>query len=576
MKYLCIFLITCSQKHQIQYLKKDSQILFKQKAIEILDSEVDFSQLHIKEITSEYEKEELLLDLLYKKIFKHQGGASYFLTDFIPQENEIQTLLKDHQITPELREQAKKYLEQTYLQKKFRIFINENFLKNPVTLYKKEPLQYSGDLSFIQDQSKGFSKNTLTLFLNFGCGHCLHFLQETLPLLEKKFSSQISFQFQSPFLYPQFSVIEELHECSKEKKLYFAFQEYVFKNINEIQNPNFSETLKNKFFLQSCTDKKSIIKNKEEKIRQLAIFEAPVVFFNNNRYFRPLQDLEFFLQEQIQKTPRFLYSQENSQNLFVFKDITVTKEEAKSLDLVLYKKDFAIFREKRELILQNFVQKKVLEKYKKSLEDYLISQEPSISQEEISVFLKNNNMENTPNLALEAKKYISQQKKSEIYHKLKDTFLKESSSSLFLEQPLQPTRNFKEDLVVFFDFSCPESKNFFENKLPFLKKNFKSHSFRSIHKYPQLDLLSQLVACSKNQEKTILSIFQQQEFIAKNQSKFQDLEFQKELAKKVSSDEKCIPSVTNLEAEREQYKEIPHTPAVFMHQKFFMDFDYYF
>jgi hypothetical protein len=34
MKYLCIFLITCSQKHQIQYLKKDSQILFKQKAIE--------------------------------------------------------------------------------------------------------------------------------------------------------------------------------------------------------------------------------------------------------------------------------------------------------------------------------------------------------------------------------------------------------------------------------------------------------------------------------------------------------------------------------------------------------------
>ena len=64
MKYLCIFLITCSQKHQIQYLKKDSQILFKQKAIEILDSEVDFSQLHIKEITSEYEKEELLLDLL--------------------------------------------------------------------------------------------------------------------------------------------------------------------------------------------------------------------------------------------------------------------------------------------------------------------------------------------------------------------------------------------------------------------------------------------------------------------------------------------------------------------------------
>lgn len=575
MKYLFIFFITCAKNNRIEYSQKNSSVLFKQKNLEVLDSEVSLTQFTLKEITTEYEKEELLLDLLYKKIFNQQGGTDYFLANFIASETEINALLKDHTITPELRIQAQKYLEQKHIQTTFKNFINKSFLKNPVILYKKEPPSFSGDLSFIKNQSKGLGKNTLTLFLNFGCGHCLHFLEDIFPELEKKYSDKLSFQFQSPFLYPQFSIIEELHECSKEKNAYFTFQKYVFQHIDQIQNPNFIDTLKEKFSLQSCSNQKNIIQEKEEKIRKLSILEAPVIYFNNQRYFRSIQDLPFFLEEQLNKTPRFIYSSNDSENLLTFKDLVVTKKEANSLDLTLYKKNFALFREKRELIIQKFVEKRVLEKYKKSLEDYLITKEPTISNEEISLFLKNNKMDNTPELSLEAKKYIAQQKKSEVYHQLKDTLLKESPSTLFMLPPEQPTRNFKEDLVVFFDFSCPESKNFFENKLQSIKKNFKTHSFKSIHKYPQLDLLSKLVECSDNKERTILSIFKEQEFIAKNQTRFNEAEFQKELSKKVSSKEQCISSVQTIELERAQYAEIPHTPAVFMHGKFFVDFDYY-
>lgn len=575
MKYLFIFFITCAKNNRIEYSQKNSFVLFKQKNLEVLDSEVSLAQFTLKEITTEHEKEELLLDLLYKKIFNKQGGADYFLANFRASDKEINALLKDHTPTPELQMQAQKYLEQKYIQTNFKEFVNKSLLKYPITLYKKEPPLFSGDLSFIKNQSKGSGKDTLTLFLNFGCGHCLHFLQDVLPGLEKKYSNQLSFQFQSPFLYPQFSTIEELHECSKEKNAYFPFQEYVFQHIDQIQNPNFIDTLKEKFSLQSCSNQKNIIQEKEEKIRKLSILEAPVIYFNNQRYFKSPQDLSFFLEEKLNKTPRFIYSSNDSENLLTFKDIVVTKKEANSLDLTLYKKDFALFREKRELIIQKFVEKRVLEKYKKSLEDYLITKEPTISNEEISLFLKNNKMDNTPELSLEAKKYISQQKKSEVYHQLKDTLLKESPSTLFMLPPEQPTRDFKEDLVVFFDFSCPESKHFFEKKLQSIKKNFKTHSFKSIHKYPQLDLLSKLVECSDNKERTILSIFKEQDFIAKNQTKFNDVDFQKELSKKVFSKEQCLSSVDTIELERAQYAEIPHTPAVFMHGKFFVDFDYY-
>ncbi len=541
---LLLLLISCAQKIIVHEHKPQDSLLLKQSDLTLTWKDLySFQEDYLKKkIEAELQKERLLLHEIERLIISTEGGQEKFLNRFPAQTEEA----------PSKRQLA------------IQAYFNTLFRKNPVIFYKHPPLTLKKDLSFIKNQNKGSGSLKVTIFLDYSCGHCGNFIKTELPLLEKRFGSKITLQTQSAYFYEQLHPIELLHLCAKDKNRYFEFQEEVFKNQQQISNPKiFVEALAKKFNINEnlCfKEKQQELKNLIAQTRALKVFTTPTIFIDDELYLGSIYDLGERIEDYLSK-PRFIY-QQNSEFLASYKDLKISKKDLKKFQYFFYAFDFDVYKSLRQELFKLVTQKYLEKKEKKTLDSYLASATFQVTEKEVREIMKQYSL---PNEAYhQAENYVTSLKRNELYEEVKNEALGSSPLDLYLEKPITLQGDFKEDLVIFYDFNCPQCPFFFQEIYPKLKKKHKSISFKNLHR--QELYLSKITTCFPE---TVLKFFQDPTLVKEKEDV---------LLKKLSlkDTQSCLTSPETEQRilqEKEEFKYIPHVPSLFIHNNFEMDLE---